>query len=411
MGIAEIIETYREVLYPAVLNSTSFCLAIFNAGGEISFCNPGFRLLFRNRPSIQYASPDIPGLLKSSRDSVLYTGKISFYEPGEIGLTIEGTIQKAGNIYILFGSVNNADLRESNHQIAAQNREINNLQRELVLKNKKLEHTLNTLKNMQAMLVHSEKMNSLGQLVAGIAHEINNPLSFISSNIHTISLDFSDLSLTLQTIENQAKNYTGLSSALQQIKEEYRTQLALDEFEEVIAGATEGIRRIQKIIADLNHFSRKNQAEYKRIDIIENINSTLSILHAELQKRNIKIEITPTSPLFFTCYPAELNQALMNILLNAVAAIDNHGTIAIHCTLSDPHLQISIADNGCGIPESARDKIFDPFFTTKEPGKGTGLGLSITHSIITELHQGEISFTTEFNKGTCFTIQLPNTKK
>ncbi len=398
---------HKTKLLQGVLTSTSFCFALFKPDGTLVYNNPGFRLLFRGKPTLENATPDILSLVQSAKGEKIYTGKINFYEPGEIALTVEGEVYYENNEIAVIGSVNISDLKTNSENIASQNREINNLQRQLMIEKRKLEIAHNQLKDAQSMLVQSEKMNALGHLVAGVAHEINNPLSFIASNIYNLELNFNDVVNTYSKVKEAILHDKDLLHVSEEAETEYQTTLAIEEYNELLAGASEGVKRIQKIVRDLNQFSRKNQAQLKVVNIKDNIESTLSLIHPELKKRKIETDIAIDPTLNFKIYAGEFNQAIMNILLNSISAIDIDGKIVIEAKEDDKRLILAISDTGEGINSTIIDKIFDPFFTTREPGKGTGLGLAVTHTIITQLHRGKIGAHSTEKKGTTIFIEIP----
>jgi predicted ATPase/signal transduction histidine kinase len=283
-----------------------------------------------------------------------------------------------------------------------------------------LEQTLQKLQHTQAQLIHSEKMSSLGQLVAGIAHEINNPINFIHGNIiHTRSY-LEDL-LDLLTLYQQ--EYPQHSPVIQAKNEEIDLNFIIEDLTKMLTSMRTGSDRIRQIVQSLRNFSRLDEADFKDVDIHSGIDSALLILQHRLKKDDPEREITIVKeygqiPLV-NCYPSALNQVFMNILNNAIDALQKTGktsgeegykkpTIIIRTFREDSHnLVLSIADNGIGIEPSVINKIFDPFFTTKPVGSGTGLGLSISYSIIVEKHQGKLTCLSTPGEGTEFIIKLP----
>jgi predicted ATPase/signal transduction histidine kinase/tRNA A-37 threonylcarbamoyl transferase component Bud32 len=283
-----------------------------------------------------------------------------------------------------------------------------------------LEQTLQKLQRTQAQLIHSEKMSSLGQLVAGIAHEINNPINFIHGNIiHTRSY-LADL-LDLLTLYQQ--EYPQPTPAIQGKNEEIDLNFLIEDLTKVLTSMQTGSDRIREIVQSLRNFSRLDEAEFKDVDIHSWIDSALLILQHRLNNDDPEREITIVKeygqiPLV-NCYPSALNQVFMNILNNAIDALQKTGktsdeegykkpTIILRSFLDHSHnLVLSIADNGIGIEPSVINKIFDPFFTTKPVGSGTGLGLSISYSIIVEKHHGQLTCLSTPGDGTEFIIKLP----
>jgi len=293
---------------------------------------------------------------------------------------------------------------------------------ELRAKNQQLQQTLHQLKQTQAQLIQNEKMSSLGQMVAGIAHEINNPISFIYGNVAYARQYASDL---LDLVQLYSKHYP---EPVPEIKHELEA-LDLDfvgaDFPKLLASMKEGANRIRGIVLSLRNFSRLDEAERKMVDIHEGIDSTLLLLQHRLKKHSSDCEIQLKKeygllPLV-ECYPSQLNQVFMNLLSNAIDALETHPCprfIAIRTevkheggAIHPSHVVIRIADNGSGIPEDVKQRIFDPFFTTKPIGIGTGLGLSISYSIIVEKHEGQLTCISTPGEGTEFVIKLPIQQK
>ena len=267
-----------------------------------------------------------------------------------------------------------------------------------------LEKANQELVETQSRLVHSSKMVSLGQLVAGVAHELNNPIGFIYSNMTHLK----DYSLKLiRLIEIAEKNPSGLASARQEIDLEY----IKEDLPKLIASCEEGARRTRDIVLGLRNFSRLEEAKLKEIDIHESIDNTLSLLTGETKNRIQILKEYGKVPLI-SCYASQINQVFMNILSNAVQAIEGTGNIWISTKLihqpNSDLVQISFQDSGKGMTNAVMEKIFDPFFSTKGVGQGTGLGLSISYGII-EAHGGDIQVKSQVGIGTEFVVVIPVT--
>lgn len=274
-----------------------------------------------------------------------------------------------------------------------------------------LANALNSLKSAQSQLVHSEKMASLGQLTAGIAHEINNPINFISSGMVS-------LKMSIEAMRDIAEEYTRLDDgddpkevleSVKELKEEHEYDEIVDELDDLINDINYGVQRTIEIVKGLRVFSRLDEEEAKNANVNENIDATLTLLR---NKTKGKIEITKhydESMHDIECYPGQLNQVFMNILNNAVQAMPDEkkdAEITIYTEEADNEVYVRIKDNGIGIPDEIKNRIWEPFFTTKEVGVGTGLGMSITYGIV-EKHGGKIDLTSEVGKGTEFVITLP----
>ena len=280
-------------------------------------------------------------------------------------------------------------------------------------KAQQLEATVCELKQAQLQLVQSEKMSSIGQMVAGIAHEINNPVSFIYGNLNHLQDYTEDL---IELLKQYQQEHTSPSPALQADIETVDLPFLLEDLPKTLHSMTVGTNRIREIVLSLRNFSRLDQADFKAVDIHEWIDSTLLILQHKLKGTDntlpVKIIKAYQEIPLVDCYPSELIQVFMNILVNGIDALEDSQISAPTITLStqkisENRLKISIADNGPGIPANVQEKIFDPFFTTKEVGRGTGLGLSISYQIITERHGGSLICHSELGQGTQFSIELP----
>ncbi len=286
----------------------------------------------------------------------------------------------------------------------------NNMMHVLEVRSSELKSANEELKTTQAQILQREKMASIGQLAAGVAHEINNPMGFITSNLGTLDKYIHKFT---EYIDAQTEALTSFESEevtarLKDIRKKLKLDYVLEDIGKLIEESQEGAERVKKIVQNLKTFSRVDQAEYKPADINECIESTLNIVWNELKYKTTVEKEYGELPLV-KCYPQQLNQVFMNLLVNAAQAIEKQGTIRIKTWNGDGSVNISISDTGSGIPEDKLGKIFDPFFTTKPVGQGTGLGLSITYDIIKK-HKGEIGVESEVGKGTVFNIIIPVTE-
>ncbi|HIK11896.1 MAG TPA: PAS domain S-box protein [Oscillatoriaceae cyanobacterium M33_DOE_052] len=308
-------------------------------------------------------------------------------------------------------------------------------------KTKELETAISHLQRTQAQLIQSEKMSSLGQLVAGIAHEINNPVNFIYANIIHAHQYLDSL---LELLGLYSKSYNQPVREIQEKAEEIDLDYLVSDLPKLISSMRSGAERIRSIVTSLRTFSRLDESDLKAVDIHSGIDSALMILQHRLNPNDIHIKNGMSGIVVIKeygnlpqieCYPGQLNQAIINLINNAIDALEDSKipnaecqpqnlpdwpasfplsvpTITIKTELIDPHrVAIYIADNGPGIPESVKQRMFDPFFTTKPVGKGTGLGLSISYQIVVDKHQGRLECFSTPGQGAQFTIELPVQQK
>jgi len=289
-----------------------------------------------------------------------------------------------------------------------------------------LKTALSELQRTQSQVVQNEKMSSLGQLVAGVAHEINNPVNFIHGNIAHLSDYTQNLVRMLHLYQER---HPSDDPEIEALAEEIDLEFIIEDLQKILPSMKMGTDRIRNIVLSLRNFSRMDEAEFKAVDIHEGIESTLLILQYRLKDK-------PDSPAIevirdfnnlppVECYPGQLNQVLMNILVNAIDALEevnnqrtyeeisaNPSQITIRTSIIETQwIEIAIADNGPGMPEQVKNRIFDPFFTTKPVGKGTGMGMAISYQIITEKHNGKLNCFSIPGQGTEFKIQIPVKQK
>lgn len=278
---------------------------------------------------------------------------------------------------------------------------------ELQQQNVELQDTLRKLQMAQGQLVENEKMASLGQLTAGIAHEINNPINFISANVGSLRRDVRDVLEVLEAYSTvvEEKDLQSTFSSVQELKEDLELTETLGEIEQLLSGIQEGARRTADIVKDLRTFSRLDEDDLKLASVQAGVESTLALLRTQYEPRiQVKTSFADVPPI--ECYPGKLNQVFMNLLANAIQAIPGSGVIEISMREVDGFVEIRIRDSGTGMTPDVMNRMFEPFYTTKDVGIGTGLGLSITYSIM-ERHHGTIQVESELGVGTTFTLRLP----
>ena len=291
------------------------------------------------------------------------------------------------------------------------------LQEELIKKNKKLDETLVHLKATQSQILQSEKMASIGQLAAGVAHEINNPIGFIGSNLDALSDYMKDVDALIAYYQKLGKTLkeSDQKSLSDEIKKQVQTvfehekdieiDYLIKDIPELLSDCKDGTDRVGKIVGDLKSFAHPGNDQQMLIDINKGLESTLNVVNNEIKYKATVTKDFGQVPMV-EGFPQKLNQVFMNILVNAAQAIKEKGEIKIQTKKEGKYVVVTISDNGCGIEKEHLSKIFDPFFTTKEIGKGTGLGMNIAYNIIEE-HKGKINVKSVVGKGTIFTIILP----
>jgi two-component system, NtrC family, sensor kinase len=287
-------------------------------------------------------------------------------------------------------------------------------EREIQEKNQQLEEALAELKRTQSQLVQTEKLAGLGQMVAGVAHEINNPLSFVGNNVAVLQRDLAAIRKLLEMYQQadpllEAGNKP-LMEEISELAERIDLAYTLKNSDDLMVRSREGLRRIQQIVKDLREFARLDESDLQEANLNDGIESTVNIIRGTAKKHQVEIELDLQPLPLFTCYPAKINQVVMNLLSNAIDASRENSKVMVR-TRSTPagDVEIQVEDQGTGIQPEALPRIFDPFYTTKPPGQGTGLGLSISYGIVQD-HGGRIDIKSEVGKGTCFTVRLPKRK-
>lgn len=276
----------------------------------------------------------------------------------------------------------------------------------LIEKNSALEQANADMMNMQSQMIQQEKMSSIGQLAAGVAHEINNPIGFISSNLNTLRRYADRLKTYIETVDACAGELPdSLRERLAAARRGNKIDYLVPDIEALVRESLDGAERVKSIVQDLKSFSHVDSAQSRMSDINAGLESTINIVWNELKYKATVERNYGDIPQTY-CNAGQLNQVFMNILVNAAHAIETRGNISVSTWADGGAIFVRIADNGSGIAADKLKKIFEPFFTTKEVGKGTGLGLSIAYDIV-KRHNGEIMVQSEPGAGTVFTIRLP----
>ncbi len=292
---------------------------------------------------------------------------------------------------------------------------------ELEDQRRRLEKALADLKSTQARLLQAHKLEAIGQLAAGIAHEINTPTQYVTDNVEFLSRAFErlcQLVVASRELLESAKQGAPPPAVLARAEASLanaRIDYILAEAPKALQQSVDGLHRVANIVAAMKDFSHPSGGEKAPCDLNEAIASTVIVATNEWKYvAEVETDLDPNLPLV-RCLRDEVNQVVLNLIVNGAHAIDavvvggskGKGTIRIETTHDGGWAEIRVTDTGCGIPEKARDRVFDPFFTTKPVGKGTGQGLAIAYSVIVEKHRGEISFETELGRGTTFIVRLP----
>jgi|Deesub1362B_J571_1020462.scaffolds.fasta_scaffold01498_4 signal transduction histidine kinase len=308
-------------------------------------------------------------------------------------------------------------LKDLQNELRRKNEILQKLNQKLQKTTEELRKRNEALKNAQDQLIQSEKMASIGQLAAGIAHEINNPLGYLYGNLNVLKNYIGDLRSLLSQYEiladqvNEEKwdKAKELVASIQEYKEKIDYEFLISDLNQLVEDSINGAERIEKVVASLRDFSSMEAGEATPCDINRILDNALNLVWNEIKYKADVIKEYATLPEILG-YPAQLTQVFMNILLNAAQAIEDHGVIRIETAADDGQVTVSITDNGIGIPRAILGRIFDPFFTTKDPGTGSGFGLTVAYNIV-KRHQGKIEVESEVGKGTTFRVILPVTER
>jgi signal transduction histidine kinase len=392
-------------------SGTALAIGLFSEDGELLVGNAGMLALTGGEQPNQtrsqhFVNPEFAHI-RASTETPLFEGRITFAdELRHHNRTLLSRIERIPEGILVCAEYDALELDRLNEEFSRLNQRANNLQRELIKKNLLLEKALDDLRRTQSMLIHAEKMNAMGQLVAGVAHEVNNPLGYVIGNFHSLEEDARDLDAGFGELAALAERH-GFATEAAQVHEARGIDYIREDFDELFGATRDGLKRIKDIVDNLRTFSRLHEAERKTVDLRENLESTLALVRSQLKEKAIEVELELADLPSVDCYPAELNQVFMNLIVNAIQAMESGGKLGIHGTaIEAERIELTFTDSGCGIPPEVQGRIFDPFFTTKPVGSGTGLGLSIAHEIVVDHHGGELRVDSIPNAGTTFILVL-----
>lgn len=363
---------------------------------------------FRTHPKTK----DVPIIMLSSKDDAKTKASAFSVGANDYLVKLPDPIELIARVRYHAAAYHNLLRRNEAEQAMAENRL---LERRVEERTSELKKALDNLKQAQAKLIHTEKMNSMGQLVAGIAHEVNNPINFIYGNLNYMNGYVQDL---LEVIQLYQRHYPQPDDEIQEKLEELDLEFTSVDLLKSFVSLRSGAKRIRNLVLSLRNFSRFEEAEIKPVNIHDGLESTLAMLSSKLE--NIVVEKQFGHLPLVECYAGQLNQAFMHVMQNAIEAMQlnpsglrpvcSPSKLTVSTELTDEgKAAIWIADNGPGIDLEIQDKIFDPFFSTKEVGGGAGLGLSISHQIVEMQHGGRLRCYSVPGQGTKFLIELPAT--
>ena len=399
--------------------SRSVAYARFTCDGRLISANPRFLSVIGERDAeVPLAELVVDGQreevrrLLCSAEPPAEPSHLHFASGDRVPTTLVVTWARDGDEIVLLGEPPVADLEATQEALVKLNSRVSELARENAKKSAQLERALTDLQNAQSMLVQREKMAALGQMTAGVAHELNNPLAYVKNNQYLLSQAVDDLlelinllGAGLDSIE--AAQPALFDSIMEQIEHMDLPRLG-EKMPELFASVDEGIDRSIRLVQGLRTFSRLDEAETKTVDLNESLRSVAEFLGFLIKETDTEFtaaygELPPV-----VCSPGQLNQAVMNILTNAIQSSSPGGKVSLVTAADQAEVRIVVSDDGPGVPQELADRIFDPFFTTRPVGEGTGLGLSIAHTVV-DAHGGSITLDSPSGGGAVFTIHLPVT--
>ena len=383
-----------------LLSSKSVICFSMDLAGNVLFCNEAYnRVLQYSEKNIKekLINPLLENLIIESKDVLIFNG-ISTLKKSELDSSFVTKIYKHSEQLFFLCEYDGFEMETLFRELSLNALSMNNMNRELIIKEIKLKNSILKQKETQAMLMQSEKMNSLGQLAAGIAHEINNPMTYVIGNIQIMGEYFVKIKKFFQDCEKEN---------IEILKKKYNIDSIVEDLLEIQKSTLEGSERVKTIVSEMSDYSRIDNSEKTITNIEKCIKSSLIIAAQEIKKHHTKLELNFSENSSIKCYPARLEQVFLNLVINAIQATGDNGTVIIRLYEKGPYVIIEIEDNGIGIATENKNKIFEPFFTTKPKGIGLGLGLNLSYRIIRDMHKGDICFDSIAGKGTIFTISIP----
>lgn len=397
--------------------SASVVVGRFSAEGAIRWANARLTAMVRDLPGparlpelvIDGQREEVHRLLRERQ--VMTAPQYLHFVRGEAPpITFLVRWQWEDDVLLLAGEPPAQELEQSQAALVRLNNRVSELARENAKKSAELEKVLTELRETQAMLVHREKMAALGQMTAGVAHELNNPLAFVKNNHYLLERALADLlelvGLFGKCLDGLQKDRPDLFAAITAKAEEIDLPHLGESVPRLLDSLGRGVDRVTSLVLQLRTFSRLDEAEFKEVDLNESLRAVVDIAGFLMRENEtvFSAEYGALPPV--TCSPGQLNQAVLNILTNAVQAAGKGGRAALSTRVEGDEILIEVSDSGPGVPEELRRRIFEPFFTTKPVGQGTGLGLSIAHSVVSE-HGGKIDLKAGPDGGAAFTVRIP----